>query len=894
MDAWATSNKTTTCNGNEAVVPGSKDIQVQLIISLLLGVSAFLAFCFFRPRWPSLYAARKRHNDPQIALPALPDTFLGWVPALYRVTDEQVLASAGLDAYVFLSFFKMSMRLFSVMFFFAAVVLWPINITFGAIAPTPGDGDGDGDGGDDSNGTSFPYNFNNYGYNPFTAMDDGDNSGFGSQTESNYLWAYLAFTWFFSFLVVYYLNSETFKIIKVRQEYLGTQRTITDRTFRLTGIPKDLRTEEKIKDFVEGLEIGHVKSVTLCRNWAEIDGLMTDRKAALRKLEEAWSVYLSKKPTAAEPRLRRPGQGNGDAANGEATNDDVDTDQETAREGSRLLANESLRNLMSERPRPTTRIRFGFFKMRSRQTDAIDYFEEKLRRLDAKIVAARKKEYEPQATAFVTMDSIAASQMAIQALVDPRPGELLSKPAPSPSDVVWRNTYSSRLKRRTQSWLITIFITLLTLVWVIPVIFLASLVSICTIEKVAPGFAEVLNNHELIKALVRTALPVTVVSLLNIAVPYLYDYLSNLQGTISQGDVELSVVSKNFFFTFFNVFLVFTITGSASTFWSSLRNAVNQDAGTIARNLATSIASLIDFYISFIMLQSFGLMPFRLLQFGSVTLYPIYRMGAKTPRDFAELVQPTLFNYGFYLPTALLVFILCMVYSIMPRSYLVLLVGVCYFTLGYYAYKYQLLYAMDQPQHATGGAWRIISSRIIIGLLFFQVVMLGTLSLRKAFIQAGLVAPLLVLTVWYSVYFNRRFKPLTVFVALRSLKRDSDPGPQSSPNHDAQQAAMPTRLARRMSTIDEDREKGLRFVNPSMIAPLEQPWVYQDPPPPLSPDESAVAFTDDLDDVEGVDDVSRRTPLNETNGRNSGINSGSSSFSFGDTHVWRDNGGDNV
>ncbi|KAK8020853.1 hypothetical protein PG990_005991 [Apiospora arundinis] len=897
MDVWAKSKNTTCGNGEAAIIPGSKDIQVQLVISLLLGVSAFLAFCFFRPRWPSLYAARKRHNDPQIALPVLPDTFFGWMPALWRVTDEQVLASAGLDAYVFLSFFKMSMRLFSVMFFFAAVVLWPINITFGAIAPVPGNGDG-------SNDTSFSYDFNNYGYNPFTAVDDitavddGDDNGFGPGAESSYLWAYLAFTWFFSFLVIYYLNSETFKIIKVRQEYLGTQRTITDRTFRLTGIPKDLRTEEKIKDFVENLEIGHVKSVTLCRDWAEIDGLMADRKAALRKLEEAWSVYLSKKPTAAEPRLRRPVQGNGDAGNGDAANSETangDADTESAREGSRLLANESLRNLMSERPRPTTRIRFGFFKMRSRQTDAIDYFEEKLRRLDAKIIAARKKEYEPQATAFVTMDSIAASQMAIQALVDPRPGELLSKPAPSPADVVWRNTYSSRLKRRTQSWLITIFITLLTLIWVVPVIFLAGFVSVCTIEEFVPSLGAVLRNHGLIRALVRTALPVTVVSLLNIAVPYLYDYLSNLQGMISQGDVELSVVSKNFFFTFFNVFLVFTITGSASTFWSSLRDAVNKDAGTIARNLATSIASMIDFYISFIMLQSLGLMPFRLLQFGSVSLYPVYRMGAKTPRDFAELVQPTLFNYGFYLPTALLVFILCMVYSIMPRSYLVLLVGVCYFTLGYYAYKYQLLYAMDQPQHATGGAWRIISSRIMIGLLFFQVVMLGTLSLRKAFIQAGLVVPLLILTIWYNVYFDRRFKPLTVFVALRSLKRDTDPGTQSNPDREARQAGMPTRLARRLSTVDENKEKGLRFINPSMNAPLEQPWVYQDPPPPLSPDESAIAFTDDLIDIEeGVDDVGGAPP-SETNGRrNGGINSGSSSFSFGDTHVWRDNGGDNV
>lgn len=38
--------------------------------------------------------------DAAEALPELPDSFFGWMPVLYRVTEEQVLASAGLDAYV--------------------------------------------------------------------------------------------------------------------------------------------------------------------------------------------------------------------------------------------------------------------------------------------------------------------------------------------------------------------------------------------------------------------------------------------------------------------------------------------------------------------------------------------------------------------------------------------------------------------------------------------------------------------------------------------------------------------------------------------------------------------------------------------------------------------------
>jgi len=34
------------------------------------------------------------------SIPNLPKTFFGWIPVLWRITDEQVLSSAGLDAYV--------------------------------------------------------------------------------------------------------------------------------------------------------------------------------------------------------------------------------------------------------------------------------------------------------------------------------------------------------------------------------------------------------------------------------------------------------------------------------------------------------------------------------------------------------------------------------------------------------------------------------------------------------------------------------------------------------------------------------------------------------------------------------------------------------------------------
>ena len=55
---------------------------------------------FLRPRWTALYAARKKQKNAASRLPELPDTLFGWIPVLYRITEGEVLASAGLDAFV--------------------------------------------------------------------------------------------------------------------------------------------------------------------------------------------------------------------------------------------------------------------------------------------------------------------------------------------------------------------------------------------------------------------------------------------------------------------------------------------------------------------------------------------------------------------------------------------------------------------------------------------------------------------------------------------------------------------------------------------------------------------------------------------------------------------------
>src|SRR5271155_3532092 len=121
--------------------------------------------------------------------------------------------------------------------------------------------------------------------------------------------------------------------------------------------------------------------------------------------------------------------------------------------------------------------------------------------------------------------------------------------------------------------------------------------------------------------------------------------------------------------------------------------------------------------------------PFRLLQFGPLFVYPFARVGCKTPRDFQELKTPATFSFGMFLPQPILVLILCLSYSVIKP--LILVAGLVYFCIGYFVYKYQLLYgiyfftkliqAMAHPHHSTGALWIMITRRVIVGMVFYQI-----------------------------------------------------------------------------------------------------------------------------------------------------------------------------
>jgi calcium permeable stress-gated cation channel len=144
--------------------------------------------------------------------------------------------------------------------------------------------------------------------------------------------------------------------------------------------------------------------------------------------------------------------------------------------------------------------------------------------------------------------------------------------------------------------------------------------------------------------------------------------------------------------------------------------------------------------------------------------------------------------------------------------------------LGHFVHKYQLLYAMDHRQHSTGRGWVMICDRVIIGIILFQLTTAGQLALLRAYNLAAAIVPLLLMTLWFSIAYSRTYRPLMKYIALRSLR---DPGHTSLGRRatlDEQSEVFSRFMANsgdedEFQTVDEVRERGLRFINPSLIMP---------------------------------------------------------------------------
>jgi hypothetical protein len=113
-------------------------------------------------------------------------------------------------------------------------------------------------------------------------------------------------------------------------------------------------------------------------------------------------------------------------------------------------------------------------------------------------------------------------QMAVQAVLDESPLQLIATNSPAPVGVVWPNTYMPPSQHLLRSWSITALIVVLTVFWSVLLLPIAGLIDLERIHSVWPQLGDLLAAHPVVKSLVQTQASTLILTLLNIAIPYFY------------------------------------------------------------------------------------------------------------------------------------------------------------------------------------------------------------------------------------------------------------------------------------------------------------------------------------------------------------------------------------
>jgi hypothetical protein len=193
----------------------------------------------------------------------------GWIVAISKINDEEILRSIGLDGYMLLRYIIVCFRFSVFIGFWALLVLTPLYKQAGDYV----------------------------GWNQYTLANVPDDP------NSSELWAPAIFAYIFTAYFCFALYSEYKNFVQRRIDYLinGDLDTPpqTYYTILIEKIPASLRSEPRLRAFFEKLFPNEVFSVEIALNLGELDDLCDRRHQIRDKLEKAIAFWnaTGKRPT---------------------------------------------------------------------------------------------------------------------------------------------------------------------------------------------------------------------------------------------------------------------------------------------------------------------------------------------------------------------------------------------------------------------------------------------------------------------------------------------------------------------------------------------------------------------------------------------------------------------
>ncbi|THG07699.1 hypothetical protein TEA_009648 [Camellia sinensis var. sinensis] len=372
----------------------------------------------------------------------------------------------------------------------------------------------------------------------------------------------------------------------------------------------------------------------------------------------------------------------------------------------------------------------GLFK---HKVNLVDQYEKKLEDLEENLRLGQSEASlagEEVRAAFVSFKSRYGAAIALHMQQSNNPTQWVTEQAPEPRDVYWP-FFSSTFMGRWISKLVVIFAYFdLTVLFLIPVVFVQGLANLAQLEVWFPALESILSLS-FVSEIVTGYLPSLILLIFIRLVPPVMRFLSTFQGYI----------------------------------WSVLNQiSVLLEPKNIPATLAVTVPAQASFFIAYVVTSgwtSISTELFRLIPF----IWSLMRKPClKSPDD--EFEVPGL-PYHKDIPRLLFFGLLGITYFFLAPLILPFLL--IYFCLAYIIYRNQLINVYEPKYETAGQFWPTVHNSMIFSLLLMHAIALGIFTLKKVSLASTLLVPLPILTLLFNAYCRKRFLPIFVAYSTEAL-----------------------------------------------------------------------------------------------------------------------------
>ena len=740
-------------------------------VNASFGLSFLTLFSALRGRWlAKWYAPRLYHpaespceHGGRLAVPRALPAGLGWLPALLRLSDEQLLAQAGLDALVFLRLFRLGARLFGLL----SLLLCP---SLGRLFWTSAGAQADAQG----QQTAW-----------VTAVSLGN-----VRRGSPRLWYPLAAAYLVTALTLAMLRVE-YKVVAVLRLRELCSREATPEAFALLCL--DIPSFETREGSPESSVHGGSKARALARAAESAADLAAraaasvayghtvtapDAGATASAIEAEW---LRLHPSAEVRAVCVPHLPPVEAALRAWRHALARAREAAAQE---QLDGAELHSAQAEESLHAPLLAATVSVWRRRWTGAPQAMEaarEAARARGALERAQASARCLPSSTAFIIFRSRRACCTAAQSLLHANPLHWQLRAAPAPGELHWMNLRLRWWERRVRGATSAAVSALTVLFFLVPVTAISSLSTVERLRRAVPLIRHFEEALPITQGLLEGFLPGLALALALALMPLIFEHLARRQGCLSVSDADRQVAGRVFAVLLLDVFLGGTVARAIVSLIASLSSLQwDVSLSDVLALLGTSVSNSAPLFIGFITVRALAGLPLELSRLSTMVA-----AGIRAALQQPGVWSPGPLAYGTQIPNALLVSLLGLVYA--PIAPVILPFAALFFLLGGLVWRHQVLFVYARVYESHGAWWPHIANRLLASLVVGHATLAAVFALKLAgavpvvghrfsitLLAGPAIIPLPLTVAVFARHYRRRFAPIFKRVPLSAAAEMGD------------------------------------------------------------------------------------------------------------------------